>query len=68
MVVPYPGMVAGVADTVAPPGADQDAVEDYRACVFIHLTQTAWKHKTLPWVRLYRSHAHQSRSRTRNDP
>ncbi|WP_146166926.1 helicase HerA domain-containing protein [Streptosporangium nondiastaticum] len=49
--------VAGIADAVAPRGAAAEAVDDYRACVFIHLAQSAWKRKTLPWVRLYRSNA-----------
>ncbi|GAA3055287.1 hypothetical protein GCM10020000_41950 [Streptomyces olivoverticillatus] len=59
--------VAGIADTVAPPGAAPEAVEDYRACVFIHVAQAAWKRKTLPWVRLYRSHAVRGRGGTKAD-
>ncbi|WP_206330309.1 hypothetical protein, partial [Streptomyces telluris] len=49
--------VADIADAVALPGAAADAVDDYRACVFIHVAQAAWKRKTLPWVRLYRRNA-----------
>ncbi|MGW5445326.1 ATP-binding protein [Streptomyces asiaticus] len=50
--------VAGIADTVPlpDPTAASDAVADYRACVFLHIARTAWQRKTLPWVRLYRSH------------
>lgn len=52
--------VTEVADTVPLPPADTDsgaAVADYHACVFIHLARTAWQRKTLPWTRLYRTHA-----------
>ncbi|MFJ8212109.1 ATP-binding protein [Streptomyces sp. NPDC096033] len=49
--------VAGLADTVplrVPKGDRDAAVDDYRACVFIHVTRAAWQRNTLPWVRLYR--------------
>lgn len=50
--------VAGIADTLPlpDPTAAPDAVADYHACVFLHIARTAWQRKTLPWVRLYRSH------------
>ncbi|GAA0327924.1 hypothetical protein GCM10010302_78610 [Streptomyces polychromogenes] len=49
--------VAGLADTVplrVPKGDRDAAVDDYRACVFIHVARAAWQRNTLPWVRLYR--------------
>ncbi|WP_030620318.1 ATP-binding protein [Streptomyces sclerotialus] len=50
--------VASVADTVPlpDPAPAPEATADYRACVFLHLARTTWQRKTLPWVRLYRSH------------
>ncbi|MFF4646638.1 ATP-binding protein [Streptomyces sp. NPDC001389] len=49
--------VTGLADTVplrGPEGDRDAAVDDYRACVFIHVARAAWQRNTLPWVRLYR--------------
>lgn len=48
--------VAELADTVPLRDPAPDALRDYRACVFIHLARAAWQRKTLPWVRLYRTH------------
>ncbi|MDT9690218.1 DUF87 domain-containing protein [Streptomyces sp. P9(2023)] len=50
--------VGDVADAVPlpEPDADAEALADYRACVFIHVARSAWQRKTLPWVRLYRTH------------
>jgi hypothetical protein len=50
--------VAGLADSVPLPDRDSSsaAVSDYRACVFVHVVRSAWQRKTLPWVRLYRTH------------
>ncbi|MDX2395101.1 DUF87 domain-containing protein [Streptomyces sp. DK15] len=49
--------VTALADTVplrVPEGDRDSAVDDYRACVFVHVARAAWQRNTLPWVRLYR--------------
>ncbi|MFC7257694.1 helicase HerA domain-containing protein [Streptomyces lutosisoli] len=43
------------ADAVT--SANANTVTDYHACVFIHIARSAWQRKTLPWTRLYRTHA-----------
>lgn len=49
--------VAELADALPLREPTPDALRDYRSCVFIHLARAAWQRKTLPWVRLYRTHS-----------
>ncbi|GHE12265.1 helicase HerA domain-containing protein [Streptomyces alanosinicus] len=50
--------ITDIADRAPLPGEDvaPAPLSDYRACVFTHVARSAWQRKTLPWVRLYRTH------------
>ncbi|MGW2491809.1 ATP-binding protein [Streptomyces sp. NPDC001606] len=50
--------IGDIADRVPLPAATSEptAAADYQACVFTHVAREAWQRKTLPWVRLFRTH------------
>ncbi|WP_157857878.1 ATP-binding protein [Streptomyces durhamensis] len=48
--------ITDVADRAPLSAEDPAALSGYRACVFVHVARSAWQRKTLPWVRLYRTH------------